>query len=250
MRQQDRRFPEMVQSSPTLRFERTFSSHGHRYLAGCDEVGRGALAGPVSVGIVVIDLTVVRSLKGVRDSKLLSPANRELMVPKIQRWAAASAVGHASAEEIDDVGLIAALRRAGTRAWQKAAETVRPDAVLLDGNHNWLSPSYQSSLFDDPSLDREQGCDSPVFTRIKADMHCTSVAAASVLAKVERDSMMAGMAERYGHYQWDVNKGYATASHRAAIAEHGPSEFHRKSWRLGPEVPAEQLAVNIGVQGG
>lgn len=240
----------MVHSSPTLRVERTFSSRGHRYIAGCDEVGRGALAGPVSVGIVVIDLSVVRSLKGVRDSKLLSSSNREILVPKIARWAVASAVGHASAEEIDDVGLIAALRRAGTRAWRAAAETVRPDAVLLDGNHDWLSPAYQSSLFDEESLESGRGCDSPVFTRIKADMHCTSVAAASVLAKVERDSMMADLAGRYPHYQWEVNKGYATPSHRASIAAHGASEYHRKSWRLVPATPAVPSTVNIdGLRG-
>ncbi|GAA1340687.1 ribonuclease HII [Arthrobacter roseus] len=240
----------MVMGAPTLRFERTFSLHGHRYVAGCDEVGRGALAGPVSVGIVVIDLSVVRSLKGVRDSKLLSPSNREILAPKIARWAVASAVGHASAAEIDDVGLIAALRRAGTRAWRTAAETVRPDAVLLDGNHDWLSPAYQSSLFEEELVKSEPGCDSPVFTRIKADMHCTSVAAASVLAKVERDAMMEDLAGPYPHFQWDANKGYATQSHRTAIAAHGASEYHRKTWRLVAETTAERSTVNISGQRG
>ena len=101
----------------------------------------------------------------------------------------ASAVGHASAKEIDALGIIAALRLAGTRAWLAVlAAGVTPDVVLLDGSHNWLSPEPQPSLFDDGPA--EPGCDAPVHTLVKADMQCLSVAAASILAKVERDGMM------------------------------------------------------------
>jgi ribonuclease HII len=219
-----------AKTAPTLKFERSFTASGHRYVAGCDEVGRGALAGPVSVGMVVIDISAVRALKGVRDSKLLSVSDREQLVPRIQRWAVAYGVGHASNREIDEYGLMAALRFAGNRAWQQVLLTVRPEVVILDGNHDWLSGQQQASLFEDPA---ENACDAPVFTKIKADLQCLSVAAASVLAKVERDAMMTELALRHPGYGWEVNKGYATESHRAAIAGMGPSAAHRTSWRLG-----------------
>ena len=228
--------------APTLRYERTFAAQGHQILAGCDEVGRGALAGPVSVGLVAVDLATVRSLKGVRDSKLLSVADRNALVPKIKKWALAWGVGHASAAEIDLHGLTAALRLAGTRAWDQVCLTRRPDVVLLDGNFNWLSPERQGSLFDEldgasasgATADAQgEGCTAEVHTRIKADMQCLSVAAASVLAKVERDAMMVEFAAAHPHYSWEINKGYATGSHRAAIDIHGPTPLHRMSWRLG-----------------
>ena len=219
--------------APTLRYERTFAALGHRVLAGCDEVGRGALAGPVSVGLVAVQLESVRALKGVRDSKLLTPADRQALVPQIKKWCPAWGVGHASAAEIDLLGLMGALRLAGTRAWTQVCETLTPDVVLLDGNHNWLSPEMQASLFDEPSDEDDAACTAPVHTRIKADMTCLSVAAASVLAKVERDAMMVEYASLHPEYGWEINKGYATEAHRAAIDTLGPSPLHRLSWRLG-----------------
>jgi ribonuclease HII len=218
-------------NAPTLRYERSFLASGHRYLAGCDEVGRGALAGPVSVGLVVIDLASCRGLRGVRDSKLLAPAERERLVPLIRKWAVASGVGHASAAEIDRDGLMAALRRAGNRAWRQVSATARPDAVILDGNHDWLSAREQGALFGDTDA-FEADCDAPVHARIKADLQCLSVAAASVLAKVERDALMTALARDYPAYGWDVNKGYATAAHRSVIEAQGPTAAHRSSWRL------------------
>jgi ribonuclease HII len=217
--------------APTLRHERTFKAEGARYLAGVDEVGRGALAGPVSVGIAVVDLHTQKPLAGVRDSKLLSPAERERLEPLVRRWSVASAVGHASAQEIDAVGIIAALRLAGTRAWLDILATgVSPDVVLLDGSHNWLSPAGQLSLFDQPSMDF--ACTAPVHTKVKADMQCLSVAAASVIAKVERDQQMRGLHTEYPEFGWDVNKGYATAIHRDALRAAGPTPYHRVSWNL------------------
>ncbi|WP_411800965.1 ribonuclease HII [Arthrobacter koreensis] len=218
---------------PALRHERSFAALGHRVLAGCDEVGRGALAGPVSVGLVAVHLESVRALKGVRDSKLLTPADRQALVPKIKKWCPAWGVGHASAAEIDLLGLMGALRLAGTRAWTQVSETLIPDVVLLDGNHNWLSPELQGSLFDEPDEVDDAACTAPVHTRIKADMTCLSVAAASVLAKVERDEMMVQYAAEHPAYGWEINKGYATEAHRAAIDTLGPSPLHRLSWRLG-----------------
>lgn len=217
--------------APTLRHERTFKAQGVRYLAGVDEVGRGALAGPVSVGIAVVDLERQKPLAGVRDSKLLAPAERERLEPLVRRWSVAAAVGHATAQEIDEIGIIAALRLAGTRAWREVLGAgVNPDLVLLDGNHNWLSPADQLSLFDPPAL--EVTCDAPVHTKIKADMQCLSVAAASVIAKVERDRTMRELHAEYPAFGWDINKGYATASHRDVLRAAGPSPYHRVSWRL------------------
>ena len=136
--------------APTLDYEHRFLGSGARLLAGIDEVGRGAIAGPVTVGIAVVDLSRPVLLDDVRDSKLLKEADRERLEPLVRSWSVASAVGHASAGEIDAMGIIAALRTAGTRAWlQILAAGVTPDVVLLDGSHNWLSPETQASLFDD-----------------------------------------------------------------------------------------------------
>ncbi|NHN54385.1 ribonuclease HII [Calidifontibacter sp. DB0510] len=190
-----------------------------------DEVGRGALAGPVSVGVVVIDESSRTAPQGVRDSKLLTPAARVAMVPKLRRWAVAYAVGHASAAEIDQIGIMRALRLAGERAL--AALPVIPDLVILDGNHDWLTDPARVGLFgllDAPATP-------PVRTMIKADMKCSSVAAASVLAKVERDGMLVDRHERFPQYNWAGNKGYSAPDHLAALDQHGPCELHRRSWR-------------------
>ena len=102
--------------------------------------------------------------------------------------------------------------------------------MLLDGSHNWLSPDLQPSLFDDAPA--EPGCDAPVHTLVKADMQCLSVAAASIIAKVERDAMMCELHTEYPAYGWDVNKGYGTAAHKDALRAAGPTPYHRVSWQL------------------
>ncbi|WP_285725060.1 ribonuclease HII [Psychromicrobium xiongbiense] len=226
-------------SAPTLARERSLMAQGARYIAGVDEVGRGALAGPVSVGLVVIDASHQQPLVGVRDSKLLSAKERQELVPLIQRWAVGYAVGHASAADIDRHGLTAALRMAGGRAWQQVSQAgLLVDAVLLDGSHNWLSPPEDdlfAALVPDDGGPEERpvaAVEVPVTTVVKGDLSCLSIAAASVLAKVERDELLAGLDQQYPAYGWKVNKGYATAAHRAAIASHGVSEWHRQSWRL------------------
>ncbi|MET3933563.1 ribonuclease HII [Arthrobacter sp. OAP107] len=217
--------------APTLDYEKRFLPRGARFLAGVDEVGRGALAGPVSVGIAVVDLQNMELLADVRDSKLLKAADRERLDPLVRAWSVASAVGHASAREIDALGIMGALRTAGNRAWfEILGAGITPDVVLLDGSHNWLSPAAQPSLFDEVITD--PGCDAPVHTLVKADMQCLSVAAASVLAKVERDQHMRELHLECPDFGWDVNKGYATAAHREAIRTHGPSPYHRISWNL------------------
>lgn len=221
---------------PTLDVERSFLSPRVRLLAGVDEVGRGALAGPVSVGIAVVNLQDHALLADVRDSKLLKPEDRDRLEPLVRDWAVASAVGHASAREIDEVGIIAALRLAGTRAWcEILARGITPDVVLLDGSHNWLSPEVQASLFD--TAPTGPWCEAPVHTKVKADMSCLSVAAASVLAKVARDRIMVDLHSEVPAYGWNENKGYATAAHREVIRLQGPSAYHRTSWNLtGPDV--------------
>ncbi|MGP9660562.1 ribonuclease HII [Arthrobacter sp. AOP36-C1-22] len=206
-------------------------------IGGCDEVGRGALAGPVSVGLVVIDPADAELLEDVRDSKLLKVATREALVPVIRDWAAGWGVGHAAADEIDALGIVGALRLAGNRAWADLAAPARPHAVLLDGNHDWLSAPGQPALpgagagAASPSYPFDAS-GTPVSTRIKGDLQCLSVAAASILAKVERDTLMATYDELEPHYGWAINKGYGTASHRQAIGEHGATDYHRRSWRL------------------
>ena len=217
----------------SLRTERELLRSGATLLCGVDEVGRGALSGPVTVGMVLVDASVRRSLPGVRDSKLLTPRARRALVPRIRRWAVGYAVGHATAEEIDAVGIIAALRRAGMRALARLPE--QPDAILLDGSHDWLSPPAQDSLFEAPD-----GPVPPVTMRIKADLTCTSVAAASVLAKTERDELMVSLAARYPQYGWVENKGYASPEHMDALRALGPCEQHRRSWRL-PAMTAPDL---------
>lgn len=217
--------------APTLDYERRFKVSGARLLAGIDEVGRGALAGPVSVGIAVIDLQRQKLLADVRDSKLLKVSERERLEPLVRAWSVASAVGHASAAEIDALGIIAALRLAGNRAWAAVlAAGVTPEVVLLDGSHNWLTTPAQASLFDEGPA--EPGCDAPVHTLVKADMQCLSVAAASVLAKVERDRQMAALHEEFPAFGWNENKGYGTAAHKDALRTAGPSPYHRVSWQL------------------
>jgi ribonuclease HII len=163
----------------------------------------------------------------VRDSKLLAPARRTALAPQIRRWADAWGVGHASPDEIDALGIIPALRLAGRRAIE--ALGVVPAHVLLDGNHDYLSAPAQVSLFDD---DDEPGPAWPVTTRVKGDMTCAAVAAASILAKTTRDGMMLELAEQHPEYAWHENKGYASPEHVDALRRLGPTVHHRRSWRL------------------
>jgi ribonuclease HII len=234
--------PKKRSTVPTLRVERAMLRDGARWLAAVDEVGRGALAGPVTVGIVLVDLSVTSAPKGLRDSKLLTPEARTALAPRLRRWAPAYAVGHASAQEIDTIGILRALRLAGERALRALPE--RPDLALLDGSYDWMSrPSRdnQPSLFDEPEADEPEQV-LPVTTMIKADLRCAGVAAASVLAKTERDGLMVGLAGRFPDYGWAVNKGYATPDHREALREHGACEQHRRSWNLLGDDPSGQLS--------
>lgn len=184
-------------------------------LAGIDEVGRGALAGPVAVGVVVIGSDIGPAPRGVRDSKDCDQATREMLAPRVRAWARRSAVGMASAAEIDSIGIVGALALAAARAIN--ATGVLPDIVLLDGKHDWVSRIAPEAR---------------VVTRVKADTSCAAVAAASIIAKVERDAHMVRLSTAHPEYRWDSNKGYATPDHVMALEHHGPTPMHRVSWRL------------------
>jgi ribonuclease HII len=186
-----------------------------------DEVGRGSPAGPVMVGLVVLDAGAGRPPAGVRDSKLLTAAARKRLVPDIEAWANAYAVGGASAAEVDALGVNGALGLAGRRAIGLLAEP--PDVLLLDGNHDWLSGDGSSFA---------GGRAPEVVTRVRADRTCASVAAASIIAKVTRDTVMEALAADHPGYGWETNKGYGTGAHLDAIRRLGTTSHHRLTWQL------------------
>jgi ribonuclease HII len=213
----------MTSTVPTLRHERTLLRDGARLVIGMDEVGRGAIAGPVAVGLSIVDLATRTAPEGLKDSKLLPEVRRELLQPKVARWALHSAVGLASNERIESIGIIAALGLAARRALDAIREQgvdLTGAVVLLDGSHDWLSPAIDGAL--------------PVTMRVKADRSCAAVAAASVLAKVHRDRLMIENDARHPGYLWTSNKGYASAEHYAGIDRVGPSPLHRWSWLRQP----------------
>lgn len=207
-------------------------------MGGCDEVGRGALAGPVTVGVAVMTLDTAAPPSGLRDSKLLSPTARHRLIEPIRRWIGAWAVASSSPAEIDEFGLTVALRTAAHRALADLAERGwAPSVVILDGRHDWLSPPAQATL-GEPQI--AGVAPSEVFTMVGADRRCATVAAASVLAKVERDGEMEKLALDHPHYGWEGNKGYGAAVHLEALRHLGPSPHHRRTWRLPSREEPEQ----------
>jgi ribonuclease HII len=222
-----------MSTAPTRRFERELLRQtGARWLACVDEVGRGALGGPVTVGVVLVDVDTRAAPTGVRDSKLLSASARERLVPKLRAWAPAWAVGHASAAEIDAIGLMRAMRCAGERAFAQLPH--QPEHILLDGSYDWISKP-EPALFDEDGMLTDHDAWSemaPVTTRVKADMSCSGVAAASVLAKTTRDALMIKLAGSYPQYAWAENKGYSAPDHLEALRQFGPCEHHRRSWSI------------------
>ncbi len=207
---------------PKLTLERRLLRE-HGLVIACDEVGRGALAGPVAVGAVAVDASGARRRvpDGLRDSKLVAEHHRPAVAARAAAWVQASAVGWASAAEIDEVGIIRALGLAALRAIAelRGFGVVPQEAiVLLDGNHDYITPAGGAGLHVQPV--------------VKADRDCASAAAASVLAKVARDGLMVDLHDASPVYQWVRNKGYASAEHRAAIRSHGLSAHHRASWAI------------------
>jgi ribonuclease HII len=199
-----------VTTTPTLRLERRCWKAGERVVVGIDEVGRGAWAGPVTVCALV---PAPEHLPGVRDSKELARGERDRVSARVREWARAFAVGHASHEECDALGMTAALRTAARRALAElAARGYEPDRVILDGKHDYI------------------GLGSRVTTVVKGDASVLAVAAASCVAKVTRDALMREEAVSFPPYDFESNVGYPSPRHKVALAGYGPSSIHRRSW--------------------
>ena len=203
---------------PTLEFEASCFAAGRALVIGVDEVGRGAVAGPVAVGVQAVTAGTTGFPEGLRDSKLLSEKRRQALAPLVAEWGA-GAVGYATAVEIDAHGITWALGTAARRALlqlHREGVPVTDALILVDGSHDWLTPALKQPL--------------QVRTRVGADRSCASVAAASVRAKVDRDAIMRAAHEAHPNYGWDRNKGYGAPAHYAGIAAHGLTELHRSSW--------------------
>lgn len=248
----------MMLTEPSLEYERTLVAGAP--LVGMDEVGRGALAGPVAVGACLAGEGPLPP--GLRDSKMLTARRRQQLFLPVTQWARAIAVGMASASEIDALGISGALRLAGIRALEVLVRMgVNSPAVLLDGSHDWLNAGADlfttSALPGSPSGYGGDGCGPvreavgadltsrlaalrlrSVTTEVKADGSCASVAAASVAAKVVRDNLMATLPDPgYGFAQ---HKGYGSSAHRQALRQLGASPIHRLTWNLGVGVKVDK----------
>lgn len=212
----------MTVAAPRLTLERKLLTE-YDLIISLDEVGRGALAGPVVVGAAVMDAAGARRRvpEGLRDSKLVTEKRRPDVAARAAAWVQASGTGWASAAEVDSVGIMGALGLAASRAIEAVvAQGALLDGalVILDGNHDYVSRVHPVPL--------------QVRSVIKGDRDCASVSAASVIAKVARDTHMAELHTDHPVYQWDRNKGYASPEHRAAIRGSGLSPFHRSSWAI------------------
>jgi ribonuclease HII len=213
--------PAHPSKHPHLRHENALWANGSLWVAGLDEAGRGALAGPVAAAAVILPQisTIIVELEGVRDSKKMTPNQRESWAQIIQSTAVTYGVGLASTEEIDHFGIIPATRLAMSRAISELA--ICPDCLLLDYLHLPEVPIAQISL-------------------VKGDMRSLSIAAASILAKTERDAVLLTLDEDYPGYGFAKHKGYGTKSHQEALQRLGPSPIHRMSF-----APLRNLAANI-----
>jgi ribonuclease HII len=194
---------------PTRSVEKQLWADGHDVVVGVDEVGRGSWAGPLAVGAAV--LPPDRRVNKVRDSKLLTEAEREHLFDRVAAWCVAWHVGMASQTECDELGMADAQRLAARRAIEGLGVT--PDAAVVDGRWNFVGDAV-------PHIHR----------MVKADAYCLSVSAASILAKVTRDRLMREEAEHFPAYAFESNKGYPCPIHKAALAAWGPTSIHRRTW--------------------
>ncbi len=191
-------------------------------VAGCDEVGKGAWAGPVSVGVVVLPCAnspapQTAQPDGVRDSKALTEPVREQLFDQITDWCRAWSVGHALPQECDFLGMSAAQTLAASRALAKLE--VEPSFVLVDGRWDFL----RASLLLTQSRAETR-------TVIKGDQISLSIAAASVVAKVTRDRLMRKVSDHFPEFDFASNKGYPSPTHKAALKDRGATPIHRQSW--------------------
>ena len=204
----------LKRSSPGLAIERSLWAEGHRVVVGMDEVGRGSWAGPLTLGAAV--LPADRRVYKIRDSKQLSPAEREALFDRIASWCVTWSVGHASHRECDELGMSEAQRLAARRALGGLG--VAADRVLVDGNWDFVGGGITRTI-------------------VRGDATSLSIAAASILAKVTRDRIMRAEAEHYPGYDFEWNKGYPCPRHRVALKGIGPSAIHRRSWVFMDDLP-------------
>lgn len=197
----------LKRKAPGLRVERALWAAGHQVVVGVDEVGKGAWAGPLTIGAVVVPRD--RRIYKIRDSKLLTEDEREALFDRIASWCETWAVGHASPAECDELGMSDAQRLATRRALDGLQRT--PDQVLVDGKWDFVGGGRTTTI-------------------VKGDATSLSIAAASILAKVTRDRIMREQAARFPGYDFAFNKGYPCPRHRAALQAAGPSCIHRRSW--------------------
>lgn len=212
----------MAVVSPTLTLERRLLRE-YATIIALDEVGRGALAGPVAVGAALMDAAGARRRvpEGLRDSKLVTEKRRPDVAARAQAWVQGSGIGWASAAEIDQVGIMRALGLAASRAILAVSASgvdLSTTLIILDGNHDYVSAVHPERL--------------TVRSIVKGDRDCASVSSASVIAKVARDTLMQELHAQHPAYQWDRNKGYASQEHRDAIRAGGLSPYHRASWAI------------------
>jgi ribonuclease HII len=220
---------------PNDRVERSLVDEGFESVAGLDEVGRGAWAGPVSVGVVVIPIGV-RAPKGLCDSKLLNEESREALFPKVTGWCTAWSVGHAEPVECDQLGMTGALRLAARRALSGLGAC--PQVVAMDGPFDYVSDpavpgGAEPTLFEGAADGVEPAPATPtpeIRNVVKGDLTCVSIAAASIVAKVTRDRLMRSMSASFPAFDFDRNKGYPSPVHRTALAGFGLTSLHRRSW--------------------
>jgi ribonuclease HII len=223
--------------SDMLFFERPLVNRGE-VVVGLDEVGRGALAGPMVVGAVVVTSLDLPPAE-LTDSKLLTAARREALVDPTQQWATGFSLGWVSAREIDEWGIRLALAVAATRALDQLE--ARPTYALIDGSFNLLRAPVDVSFGVEPPPQLKYR-NMPATTIVKGDRRSATIAAASVLAKVRRDRHMQEMHNGFEAFGWANNKGYGSSDHMDAIRRLGPSPHHRISWKL----PGSNLEEAIG----
>jgi ribonuclease HII len=192
----------------TYYFEKLLLGKGCQWLAGIDEVGRGALAGPVVSAAVI--LNPAQPIDGIKDSKVLTPLQRNLLAEKIKETALAVSVGVADQFEVDRVNILQATIKSMVRAVQGLP--IRPDWLLIDALELSELDTRQMAIID-------------------GDARSVSIAAASIVAKVTRDAFMVACGEKYPLYKFASNKGYGSAEHLQALTLHGPCELHRKTFR-------------------
>nr|WP_152967752.1 ribonuclease HII [Oxobacter pfennigii] len=206
-KKEDRDRKEIERLEIMKSFEYQYIKRGARYIAGIDEVGRGPLAGPVYASAVILPIECV--IKGINDSKKLSPQKRSLLYEEIKEKAVCYSTGYCDEKTIDEVNIL----KATFKAMKQAVEglSIKPDVLLIDA-------------VKIPDVDIFQV---PI---IKGDAKSFSIAAASIVAKVERDTVMDKYHELFPHYNFISNKGYGTQDHIDAIKKHGPCNIHRRSF--------------------